>query len=256
MSITTYILMDFWRNLRNFANSFFIIVLPTVLFLIFGVSADWNDFPLPSGTGNVSAYTLIGIAVFGAATATTSLAGAAAVELQQGWGRQLALTSMPHGVFVMAKCVIALVMASLPVLLINLVGLFTATEMDPGRWVATAVLTVVASLPFALYGLMAGLAFRSDAAVGAASGILVVLGFLGNNFFPLEGVLLDIGRLTPMYGVTALARYPLTEGEIMSAGEATQGVDPLWGILLNILAWSAVFGIGCLLLRRRSTARR
>lgn len=256
MSLATYILMDFWRNLRNFANSFFIIVLPTVLFLIFGVSADWNEFMLPSGAGNVSAHTLVGIAVYGAATATTSLAGAAAVELQQGWGRQLALTGMPHGLFVLAKSIIALVMAAFPVLLINVVGFFTATEMDPGRWFATASLTVIASLPFALYGLLAGLAFRSDAAVGAASGMLVALGFLGNNFFPLEGILLDIGRLTPMYGVTALARYPLTDGEIMGTSEATLGTDPLWAILLNIVAWSVVFAAGCLLLQRRSTARR
>ncbi|WP_022873542.1 ABC transporter [Nesterenkonia alba] len=256
MSLTTYILMDFWRNLRNFANSFFIIVLPTVLFLIFGVSTEWNAFELPGGTGNVSAHTLVGIAVYGAATATTSLAGSAAVELQQGWGRQLALTAMPHGMFVLAKSIIALTMAALPVLLINLVGLLTATEMDPGRWVGTAVLTVAASLPFALYGLLAGLAFRSDAAVGAASGVLVILGFLGNNFFPLEGLLLDIGRFTPMYGVTAIARYPLTEGELLTAGDATQGADPLWMLLLNVAVWTVVFAVGCILLQRRATARR
>lgn len=256
MSIATYIVMDFWRNFRNFANSFFVIILPTVLFLIFGVSADWNEFPLPNGTGNVSAHTMVGIAVYGAAMATTSLAGAAAVELQQGWGRQLALTAMPHGMFVLAKSIIALTMAALPVLLINAVGFFTATEMDPDRWVSTALLTVAASLPFALYGLAAGLAFRSDAAVGAASGILVILGFLGNNFFPLDGVLLDIGRLTPMYGVTALARYPLTDGDLLTTGEGTIGTDPLWVLLLNIAAWSAVFALACIALRRRSTARR
>ncbi|WP_150460266.1 ABC transporter permease [Nesterenkonia ebinurensis] len=256
MSLSTYILMDFWRNLRNFANSFFIIVLPAVLFLIFGVSTDWNEFPLPSGHGNVSAHTLVGIAVYGAATATTSLAGSAAVELQQGWGRQLALTAMPHSVFILAKSVIALGMAILPVLVINLVGLFTVTEMDTSRWFATAALTVVASLPFALYGLLAGLAFRSDAAVGAASGVLVILGFMGNNFFPLDGILLDIGRFTPMYGVTALARYPLNEGEIPTSGDGIIGTDPLWMILLNVAVWSAVFAVGCYLLRRRSTARR
>ena len=255
MSLTTYILMDFWRNLRNVGNSFFIIVLPTVLFLIFGVSTDWSEFPLPSGHANVSAHTLVGIAVYGAATATTSLAGAAAVEIQQGWGRQLALTGMPHGLFIAAKSVISLSMAALPVVLINVVGYFTATEMETGRWLATAVLTVVASLPFALYGLAAGLAFRSDAAVGAASGMLVVLGFLGNSFFPLEGILLDIGRFTPMYGVSALARYPISDGEILSAGEGTLGTDPLWGILLNIVAWSTVLAAACFALRSRSTSR-
>ena len=38
MSISTYILMDFWRNFRNFGNTFFILVLPTALYLFFGVT--------------------------------------------------------------------------------------------------------------------------------------------------------------------------------------------------------------------------
>ncbi|NDK30909.1 ABC transporter permease [Nesterenkonia haasae] len=257
MNIMTYIAMDFWRNLRNFGNSFFIIVLPTALFLFFGVSTDWNDAMLPNGTGNVSAYTMVGIAVYGAATATTSLAGSAAVELQQGWGRQLALTSMSHGMFIAAKSIIALVMAAFPVVLIYLVGLFTITQMTPGRWFSTAMLTVLASVPFALYGLMIGLAFRSDAAVGAASGALVIFGFLGNNFFPLEGILLEIGRFTPMYGMTALARYPLTDGQIVATGDSGMvGSDPLWILLISITVWSAVFAIGCILLQSRRTARR
>lgn len=255
MSLTTYIAMDFWRNLRNFSNSFFIIVLPAVLFLIFGTSADWSTEQLENGRGNVSAHILVGIAVYGAATATTSLAGAAAVEIQQGWGRQLALTAMPHGAFVAAKTVIALIMAALPVLVINVAGFLTATEMTLTAWLSTAALTLAGAVPFALYGLMIGLSFRSDAAVGAASGILVILGFLGNAFFPLEGVLLDIGRFTPMYGVVALARWPLTEGmQASTSGEIL--TDPLWGVLLNAIAWTAVFAVACILLGRRTTARR
>ncbi|MGQ7787173.1 ABC transporter permease [Nesterenkonia sp. K-15-9-6] len=248
-----YIALDFWRNLRNIGNSFFVIVLPTALFLFFGTTMDWSDNPV--GEGNVSAWTMIAIASYGAAMATTSMAGAAALEIQQGWGRQLALTAMPHGAFVVAKSVVAVGIAVLPVVVLNVVGILTVADMPPGVWLATAALTVLGSLPFALYGLAIGLSFRSDAAVGAATGLLVIFSFLGNAFMPLDGVLLDIGRFTPMYGVVALARYPLTDGDLISMG-AMGETDPLWAVLANVLAWTIIFGIACLLLQRRRTARR
>ncbi|MBB3664631.1 ABC-2 type transport system permease protein [Prauserella sediminis] len=251
-SLGRYIAMDFWRNLRNIGNSFFVIVLPTALFLFFGASMDWSGEPV--GVGNVSAWTMIAIASYGAAMATTSMAGSAALEIQQGWGRQLALTAMPHGAFIVAKAAIAVATAALPVLVLNLAGIFTVADMPPGVWLATVGLTIAGSLPFAFYGLAVGLSFRSDAAVGAATGLLVIFSFLGNAFTPLDGVLLDIGRFTPMYGIVALARYPLTGGDLVSMG-GTSGSDPLWMVLTNVAAWTVVFAVACLLLQRRRTTR-
>lgn len=252
MNLVAFIFMDFWRNFRNFGNTFFIVVLPTAMYLFFGVYNDWSEFD--AGNGNVSAWIMIGMAVYGAITATTALAGSAAVEIQTGWGRQLSLTAMPHGAFVLAKSVIALMMAVLPVVVLNVIAYFTVAQMPAGVWVATIGLTVIAALPFALYGLAVGLLFRSDAAVGAASGVLVIFGFLGNAFMPLEGVLLDIGRFTPMYGSAALARYPLTEGAIVGT-TGFVGTDPLWAVLLNVVVWSLVFAAACFALQRRRTSR-
>lgn len=254
MSITTYILMDFWRNFRNFGNTFFIVILPTALYVFFGVTMEWSNEPV--NEGNVSAWIMIAMAAYGAAMATTSLAGSAAVELQQGWGRQIALTSMSHAQFIFAKTVVALAMAVLPVVVLFLVGYFTTAQMPLSMWIFTALLTVLGSAPFAIYGLAIGLMFRSDAAVGAASGVLVIFGFLGNAFFPLEGTLLEVGRFTPMYGPVALARYPLTDGDLYGTMGVMVHSDSLWTILANILVWSLVFGVACLLLRQRVTARR
>ncbi|GAA3697498.1 hypothetical protein GCM10022377_07990 [Zhihengliuella alba] len=252
MNIWTYIAMDFWRNLRNVGNSFFVIVLPTVLFLFFGASMSWSDVAV--GDGNISAWTMISIACYGAAMAATSLSGSAAVELQQGWGRQLALTALPHGGFVAAKTAVALGIAVLPVLVLNIAGVLTVTDMPVGTWIATALLTVVGVIPFALYGLAIGMAFRSDAAVGTATGLLVIFSFLGNAFTPLDGVLLDIGRFTPLYGVVALARYPLTGGDQISVN-GIAGNDPLWMVLANVIGWTLVFATACLMLQRRRTRR-
>lgn len=253
-NLSTYIAMDFRRNLRNVANTFFVIVLPTVLFLFFGASMDWSGEPV--GVGNVSSWTMIAIASYGAAMATTSMAGSAALELHQGWGRQLALTAMPHRAFIVAKATVAMAIAALPVLVLNLAGVFTVADMPVGVWLATIGLTLVGALPFAFYGLAVGLSFRSDAAVGAATGLLVILSFLGNAFMPLDGVLLDIGRFTPMYGIVALARYPLTGGDLVGMTGGTVGSDPLWMVLANVGAWTLVFAAACLLLQRRRTSRR
>ena len=71
--------------------------------------------------------------------------------------------------------------------------------------------------------------FRSEAAISGASGSVVVLSFLGNIFFPLSGTLLAIAKWTPLYGYVSLARYPVTEGSIVS-GRGPPGprgaVDP------------------------------
>ncbi len=50
----TYTLHDFWRQVRDVANMFFIAVLPAALFVMFGVTQGWSGES--SGHGNVSAY--------------------------------------------------------------------------------------------------------------------------------------------------------------------------------------------------------
>ena len=68
----------------------------------------------------------------------------------------------------------------------------------------------------ALYGLCAGSLFRTEAAVSAASGLLVILAFLGNIFIPLSGTMLAIGRSSRRStGTSRWVRYPLTEGDVL-----------------------------------------
>lgn len=249
-----YARREFVRNVRMIESSFFIVVLPVALYLMFGALSDWGD--LPVGHGNVSAYTMTGMAVYGAVMATTSIAGSAAVERQSGWGRQLSLTALTPGAYLAGKCLVALAIAALPVLAVLAAGALTGAELDgPLRWLATGALALVSSLPFALFGLAAALLFRSEAAVSAASGILVVFGFLGNLFVPLSGIMLDIGRFTPVYGAGALARWPQMEGERAPMGTEPAAADPLWLPIVNLLAWTAVFAVVCLLASRSRTAR-
>ena len=78
--------------------------------------------------------------------------------------------------------------------------------------------------------------------MAGAGGSVVALGFLGNIFFPLSGVLLDVARWTPLYGYASLARYPLTEGTLYAA-DGTVSSEALWVPLVNVAGWWAVLAL-------------
>ncbi|UNX55771.1 ABC transporter permease [Georgenia sp. TF02-10] len=246
--MTTYFGIELRRVARDYVTMFFVAVLPAFLYVIFGATQDYAS--APAGHGNAALYTMISMAAYGAVTATTGVGGMAAVERMQGWGRQLALTPLPDSGYVAVKAGTAFVIAAVPVVLIYALGFFTGAEGTAGAWLGSGLLVLVGAAAFSLYGLLAGLLFRTEAAVGAASGSLVVLGFLGNVFVPLSGGLLTFAQLTPLYGYVALARYPLTEGVLI--GPAGPGAtQALWVPVLNLVVWAGVFAVAALLLVRR-----
>ena len=65
-----------------------------------------------------------------------------------------------------------------------------------------------------------------------------------------------VGQRRARAGAGALARWPQMEGERATMGtEPAAAADPLWLPLVNLLAWTAVFAVVCLLASRSLTAR-
>lgn len=252
--ILRYTMWEFYRSVRLIESSFFIIFLPTALYLMFGAAAEYGDYP--SGNGNVAAYVMIAMGLYGAVTATTSLAGAAAVERQRGWGRQLGMTGLSKNGYLIGKVLVGLLMAVLVLIVLNIVGYATGARMDSWQVLfGSALLSLIGALPFCLYGLAAALVFRSEAAVGAASGILVVLAFFGNLFMPLSDTMLDFAHFTPLYGAAVLARWQQLEGEILDGAGQSLGTDPLWLPIVSVIAWTLIFCLVCWVTVRRTTQR-
>lgn len=246
---------EFWRNFRMADATFFVIVLPAAMYLMFGVAMDQGD--MPAGFGNVSAYVMTSMAVYGAVISTTAMAGSAAVERTMGWGRQLNLTGLTETSYILGKMLMALLMAIAPILIVYVVGALTGAAFDSlWHWIVSGLLCLAVAIPFSLYGLAFALLFRSETAVSAASGLLVLFAFFGNLFIPLGGVLLDIAKFTPLYGPAMLARWPQTEGMLipMDAG-AQVDFEAMWVLLVNLGTWTALFGLLCLIALRRRTAR-
>ncbi len=250
-----YYSMELWRIVRDFMSLFYTAVLPAFLYVIFGAAQDYADAMLPTGTGNVRAWIMISMAAYGAVTATTSIGGSAAVERMQGWGRQLGLTPMRDRQYVTVKTALGVTVAAIPVTLIFLLGALTGAKADGVVWVASAALILIGATVFSLYGLIFGLVFKTEGAVGAASGSLVILAFLGNIFFPLTGVLLTIAKFTPLYGIVALARHPLTEGYLISNTGPPTGPDPVWIPITNVAVWMLIFAALAVIAVRRGRGR-
>ena len=249
----TYVGLELKRIFRDPVSLFFTAGLPVFFYLIFGAAMSWGSESV--GNGNVSMLIMASMAAYGAVSAAVGLGGMAAVERMQGWGRQLGLTPLADRDYIGVKVSLAVLVTMIPIGLVFLAGFLTGAAGTARAWVLSGLILVAGAAVFALYGLLFALAFRTEAAVSAASGSVVILGFLGNVFFPLSGTLLTIAKFTPLYGLNALARYPISRGYVMEGTEGALTHEPLWVPLANVSAWLLVLGILATLLVRRARAR-
>ncbi len=231
---------------------FFTLIMPLGMYLFWGALQDYSS--LGAGRGNVAASIMINMSVFSVAIAATCTAAGAAVENAGGWGRQMALTAGGLRIYITTKLLTALIVSVFPVTVIFIAGIFTGARMDaPWVWAAGYLLTLLAAVPFACYGLAVGLWVPAQAAVGIAGASISIYAFLGNLFMPLSGSLFDFGRFTPMYGTGALATRALQKDIVYTTGGDVR--EALWVPVANIAVWTLIFVVACLAARRRTTRR-
>lgn len=223
------------RQLRNPFTLVFTLGMPIAMYLIFGAFSPWGDEPLPHG--NTKFQIMVSMAAFGTATAMSSLCSLAASEVRQGWGRQIAMTPLPIAGYALTKIMAALTFSAMAVVAVFVAGMMTGAQTDDAwRWLVSAAVILAGGTLFGLWGMGVGMLLNPDSAAALASIAITVFGFIGNVFMPLDGAMLDVARFTPLYGYVSLARWPVTDGALLT-GQA----DPLWAVVLNIAAWAAIF---------------
>lgn len=249
----TYLGLEIRRIARDPVRLFFTAALPLFFYLVFGAAQDYGS--QSAGNGNVAMIIMVSMAAFGAVTASVSIGGMAAVERMQGWGRQLGLTPLPDRGYIAVKVGLALTVTGFPLALVYVAGAFTGARGTPAAWALSALALLIGTTMFALYGLVFALAFRTEGAVSAATGSVVILGFLGNIFFPLSGTMLTIAKFTPLYGLFSLARYPVSGGDMPDGATGELIHEPLWVPLANVGGWLFLLAAVAIFLVRRSRMR-
>lgn len=233
------------RLLRNRRTLLFSTVLPVVFFLIFGLNSTYANNR--DGHGNVSAFIMISLALYGAVLATTSGGAMVSIERAAGWSRQLRLTPLAPVAYVLIKMLTALVLGLASVLAVYAVGLIVGKPSMPVYlWIVTGLCVWVGSLLFAAFGLFMGYLLPTENVMQVLSFALVLFAFGGGLFIPLSQfspALRQIATFTPLYGLSQLVHAPLT------------GHTPSVAVIVNVLVWLAVFTVGAIWRFRRDTAR-
>lgn len=239
---TTVLRIELRRMLRNRRTIVFTLVLPAALFFSFGGQSDRND---DVGHGNVAAYVMVSMALYGAALTAASGGASVAMERALGWSRQLRLTPLHPAVYIVMKALLALALGAVAITTVNLAGVVQGKpDMAIGTWVACALLTLVCTLVFAALGVFVGYLVPGENAMQVLGPGLAVFSFLGNVFIPMDAgsTIYRVAQWTPMFGVAEISRAPLT-GELA------------WTAVLNAVVWLALFVAGAAWRMSKDTAR-
>ncbi|MEV4627554.1 ABC transporter permease [Micromonospora sp. NPDC049523] len=240
---STFLLLEIRRVLRNRRTMIFILVMPAVFFLLFGLPQRGQT--LDNGSP-ATGYIMISLAVYGAMVATTSGGGMVAVERALGWSRQLRLTPLRPAAYVTTKVLTAMALGLVAVVVEFAVGGLSGVRMPLHVWLLAGLAAWIGSLVFAAFGLFVGYLAPAENVMQFLGPILAILAMFGGLFVPLEVLpqaMQDIARFTPVYGVGEIARSPLT------------GSGFTLGAVVNVLAWTVAFGFGAARLFRRDTQR-
>jgi ABC-2 type transport system permease protein len=238
----TALLLEVRRMLRNRRTVMFIVVFPSVFFMIFGASAKAqarNGGPL------VMAYVMISMAVYGAMVGTTAGGAAVSVERSLGWSRQLRLTPLSPAAYIAMKVLTAMVLGLIAVVVEYIVGALNGVRLSPEIWLFSGLAAWLGSLVFAAFGLFVGYLLPSENVMQLVGPVLALLAMFGGLFIPLQQlphVMQVAAQFTPVFGVGQIARAPLIGGFTAIA-------------VVNVIAWTLAFGGAAVWLFRRDTAR-
>ena len=241
---TTLLRIELMRMLRNRRTIIFTLVFPAAMFFAFGSNEAAKHER--AGEGNVSAYILLSMALYGAALIAASAGSTVALERSVGWSRQLRITPLVPVVYILVKALVAVVMGALAIGVVMLVGKLQGNaEMPLHVWLVGPLVTLLCTLTFAALGVFVGYIVPGENAVQILGPGLALLSFLGGVFIPIDQyapVVRDIAYWTPMYGVAEIARYPLTH-------------ELPWYALVNAVGWFLVFIAGAAWRMSKDTSR-
>lgn len=238
----TLLSIELRRMLRNRRTIIFTLIFPAALFFAFGSG---NDAGQSVGRGNVAAYILVSMALYGAALTAAAGGTTVALERSLGWSRQLRLTPLRPAAYILVKALVALTLGALAIAVVNVAGVLQhKPSMPTSVWISCAVLTLFCTLVFAALGVFVGYLVPGENAMQVLGPGLALFSFLGNVFIPIDQgtTMWHIASLTPMFGVAEVSRAPLTG-------------DLPWYAVVNALAWLAIFVAGAAWRMSRDTAR-
>src|ERR1700733_11450084 len=230
----TVLRLEIRRLLRNRRTVIFALIFPVVFFLAFGLNKAYaNQSAGPGSHGNVSAFIMISMALYGAVLATTSGGAMVSIERAAGWSRQLRLTPLSPAAYITIKMMGALVLGGISVIAVFAAGIIShKPSMPVYLWIVSGLCVWIGSLIFTAFGLFLGYLLAPENVLQFLGIGLAILSFAGGLFTPLSQfphLFRTIAQFTPLYGLNQLVHTPQLGGNVHVAWVANAVV---WLILL------------------------
>jgi len=239
-----YLQFDLRRTLRNRRVLIFSILMPLVLFAIFGLT-----LPKDAEQNGISAiaYVMVSMAMFGSMSAAMSSGGVIAAERDGGWNRTLRLTPLKPQAYVTSKVILSLLLAIPPLLVVFAFGMtFGHVHLSATQWMTVALVSWLGALPFAAIGLVIGYVAKPDSVQPITGLTTMLIAAFGGLWLPVDqmpSLMKHIAELTPAYWTGLSSRSALSQS----------GLD-LHAVAV-VLAWTAILGFIALRRFRADTAR-
>lgn len=241
----TVLRLEVRRLMRNQRTLILAIAMPVILFFGFGRSNSYVHQTV--GRGNLTAFEMISIALFGAVFATATGGAMVSIERALGWSRQLRVTPLTPAAYIVTKMLTSLCLAGAAVGAVYLVGATTSQAAMPADlWLITGICVWAGSLLFAALGLLIGYLLPSENVTQILSAVLMVCAFAGGLFIPISKfshTYATMAKFTPLYGLNQLVHYPLVGGHFQ------------WIWVLNLTIWLGALVVGATRQFQRDTAR-
>ncbi|MFJ9629804.1 ABC transporter permease [Streptomyces sp. NPDC091280] len=242
--MNSLIKLELTRALRNRKFLFFSVIYPSVIFLLVS-----NQTGKVDGTGlSVAKYVMVSMASFGALTAV--LMGNSeriAKERENGWVRQLRLTTLPGRGYVLAKTASAAVVSLPSIVVVFLVAaLVKDVRLDAWQWLALTGAIWAGSLVFAALGVAIGYLASGDAVRPITMIVYFGLSILGGLWFPSTTFptwLQDIAKWLPTHAYAAL-------GQAIEQSQSPHAKD-----ITLLVVYFALFAGGAAWLYRKDTLK-
>jgi ABC-2 type transport system permease protein len=243
MNSFAYTRFELLRTFRNVRFFVFSLGFPLVLYYLIA-APNRNEHDLAGSGLSAPLYFMVGLAAFGAMAATLSSGARISSERAIGWNRQLRLTPLPVRSYFRAKIVTAYATALTTIVLLDVAGTTLGVRLPADRWLSMTLLMLVALIPFAGLGILAGHLLTPDTVGPAMGGATALFGFLGGTWYPIgAGALRDIAQLLPSYWLVQASHVALGGSGWPAKGWIVVGA---WGVAAAVLAGWAY---------RRDTAR-
>lgn len=226
-----YLKMDILRSLRTPAFLGYTIGFPALFYVLFTTVMNHGD-------QTAAAYLMVSMALYGAIVAALPGAGArVALERTRGWTRQLALSPMRPGTYLLVKLVGATMLTVPSVVGVFILGrLVNHVSLPVTTWLGLVGIIWVASLPFVGLGILIGYTFRDEVAQGVSMVTLFVLSIGGGLWMPVTLFphwLARIAEFTPTYRAGQLGWWLLDAASLSASGIA---ILAGWTVVIAVLA--------------------